>query len=175
MIFAIALSGIFLLLIGVSNSNKFRFYGLMTALICTVLSIELIAKVNGLTLGVLAALTIISLPFIRIKLYDIIGWLLITLPCIFWLGTQEFVDGFAYSHILVAIGVALVCILLFDKQKRQTLCALVLLTSFIVCYASNAYFNAIDIATATAVAVIFAENYALSTDLMTIDSYGTSL
>ncbi|MDE5654219.1 MAG: hypothetical protein K2I46_01245 [Clostridia bacterium] len=175
MALVLILVGIFILLIGIFELKKFQLYALLTALACTVLSIELIADINGLTLYFLTALTLFSLPSISLKLFDIAGCLVITLPCIFWLSTQEFVDGFVYSLTLVALGVALACRLLFDRQKRQTLCALVLLTSFVVCYLSNIYFNAIDILLPFLVAIIFTQNYTRSIDLMTIDSYGTSL
>ncbi|MDE6372369.1 MAG: hypothetical protein K2L61_02385, partial [Clostridia bacterium] len=144
---------------GVYSLKKFQLCGLLTALILTVMSIELIADIDGLTLGALTALTILSLLSITIKIYDIISCALIILPCVFWLGTQEFVDGFAYSHILIALGVALACNLLFDRQKRQTLCALVLLTSFVVCRLSGAYFSAVDIALAFLVAIAISDSF----------------
>ncbi|MDE6475201.1 MAG: hypothetical protein K2L70_08895 [Clostridia bacterium] len=175
MIFIFILTGIFLCLSGFFCLRRFQLYGLLSALILTVLSIELFADIDGLTLGVLTALTVFTLPSKRIKVFDIIGCALIALPCIFWLSTQEFIDGLAYSHILVSLGVTLACNLLFDKQKRQTICALVLLISFVVCAISNVYFNVIDIALAFLIGIIFTTNYTLSIDLMTIDSYGTSL
>ena len=175
MIFILLLSAIFLILSGIFHLKRFQLYGLLTTLIFTVLSIELLMDIDGLTLGVLTALTILSLPPKRIKVFDIIGCALIALPCIFWLGTPEFIDGWEYSHIFVALGTAIACNLLFDKQKRQTLCALVLLTSFVLCAILNAHFNVIDIALAFLIAIIFTTNYTLSFDLMTIDSYGTSL
>ncbi len=170
MIFELILAGIFLLIIGICNLKKFRLYALLAALTCTVLSIELLTDINGLTLGFLTALTLFSLPSIGVKFYDIAWCLAISLPCIFWLSTQEFVDGFAYSLTLVALGVAFACRLLFDKQKRQALCALVLLTSFVICYLSNIYFEVTDILLPFVVAIIFTQNYTRSIDLMTIDS-----
>ncbi|MDE6604994.1 MAG: hypothetical protein K2K85_03105 [Clostridia bacterium] len=190
MIFILILTGVFLILNGVFCLQKFQLYGLLAALIFTVLSIELLADIDGLTLGILTALTLFSLPSKRIKTFDMLGCALIALPCIFWMGTQEFMDGFANSHILVALGVALACNLLFDKQKRQTLCALVLLTSFVVCDLSGAYFSAVDIAFTFLVGIVFTNSYlsstqkplnasvnnhTLSIDLITMDSYGTSL
>ena len=159
------LVGAFLLLIATLGVRKFQLYSLLTALGCCILSIELLADLSGLTLALLSALTLLNLLLIRIKLYDIAGCMAIVLPCTFWLSTQEFVDGFAYSHIIVALGVALASILLFDKKKRQTLCALVLLTSFVICYASNMYFNAIDIATSFLIAVVFTESFDAHTKL----------
>ena len=187
MILVLVLTGIFLILVSVSGVKKFQLYGLLTALIFTVLSIEMLADIDGLTLGVLSALTMLTLPYINMKVYDAIGCIIITLPCLFWLNTQEFVDGFAYSLIFVALGAALACNLLFGKQKRQTLCALVLLTSFVICNLSNVYFSVTDTAFAFLIAMIFSysfeyqrrdfeqdaviqSNQTLSIDLMTIDS-----
>ncbi len=159
MILAVVLSGIYLTLLGVFSLKKFMLYGLLTAFIYTVLSIELLADLDGLTLGILTILTVFSLLTISINIRDIIGCLIIALPCIFWLNTQEFVDGFAYSNTIVALGAAVACNLLFDKQKRQTLCAIVLLTCYIICYASNVYLSVIDLATSFLVAMIFTQNY----------------
>ncbi|MDE7191185.1 MAG: hypothetical protein K2O35_01750 [Clostridia bacterium] len=152
-------TGIFLLLCGALRLKKFQLYGLLTALIFTVMSIELLADIDGLTLGVLTALTLISAMSINIKIYDMISCVVLILPCVFWLSTQEFVDGFAHSHILVALGAAIACNLLFDRQKRQTLCALVLLTSFAVCNLSDAYFNAIDISFAFFVGIALSDGF----------------
>ena len=159
MALVLTIAGIYLVLIGVLNLKKSQLYSLLAALACCVFSIELIANLDGLTIGFLTALTIASLPSIKVNFYDIMGCLIIALPCIFWLNTQEFTDGFAYSHIIVALGVAGVGYLIFDKRKRQTLCALVLLTSYIICYLSKVYFNLIDIVLSFLITIVFAENF----------------
>ena len=133
MAFVLILAIVFLLFTSVLGLKKFQLYCALTTLAYAVLSIEIITRINGLTLIFLTVTTLISLLYLKLKLYDIIGCVTIALPCIFWLSTQEFVDGFAYSHILVALGVALASNLLFDRQKRRTLCALVLLSSMIIC------------------------------------------
>lgn len=157
MAFVLILAVIFLLLTGVLGLKKFQLYCLLTALACTILSIEIITRLDGLTLAFLTVSTVFCLQSINVRLYDTAGCLTIALPCVFWLSTQEFIDGFAYSHIFVALSVAVACNLLFDKQKRQTLCALVLLTSFVICYLSNIYFSVIDIATSFLIAIIFTQ------------------
>ncbi|MDE5755917.1 MAG: hypothetical protein K2I23_02380, partial [Clostridia bacterium] len=167
------LTGIYLTLIGIFNLKKFQLFGLLTAFVFTVLSIELLSDLDGLTLGVLTALCLLSLPSLGIKIYDIIGFVIIALPCIFWLTTQEFVDGSAYSHIFVALGVALASNLLFDKRKRQTLCALVLLTSFVICSLSDVYFSVIDIATSFLIAIVFSEKFEYKFDFAYISAQGT--
>ena len=169
MAFVLILAGIFISLASYLGLKKFQLYCLLTTLACTILSIEILANLQGLTLAFLVALTLLSLPSIGVKLYDMIGCLAIALPCIFWLSTEEFVDGFAYSHIFVALGVALACILLFDKQKRQTLCTLVLLTSFVICSFYGINFNAIEIASAYLIAVVFTESFEKNTRIACLD------
>ena len=159
MAFVLVLGIIFLLFTSALGLKKFQLYCALTTLAYAVLSIEIITRINGLTLIFLTVTILLSLPYLKLKLYDIIGCAAIALPCIFWLSTQEFVDGFAYSHIFVASGVALASNLLFDRQKRRTLCALALLSSMIICRSYGVYLNAIDVVTATLIAVILTENY----------------
>ena len=170
----IAITSAFLFLTAMFYTRGFRLYVLPVILLYVAVSIEFIADVNGLTFAALTVFISIRMAYLRLKIFDIAALILVTLPCVFWLNTREFTDGFVYSYVLTALGLAIACNLLFEKQKRQTLCALALLMSLFICRISQNPIYVADVVSAFAVAMIFTQNYTLTTDSMTIDSYGTS-
>lgn len=76
------------------------------------------------------------LPFFaKISFTDILKILLISFIATFWLTTAEFIDGFAYSQILIALGVAIASFLLFSPDNRQYCSLLSMLLPYAIIFA----------------------------------------
>lgn len=177
----ILLAASYLATLMIFSREKFLYSMVCATLFFAASAMEISMKIENFLLSATAIAALTATAFSPLKARDIACCAILALVGAFWLGMQEFVDGFVCSHALVAVFLALISRLLSDNKKRRTLCVSALLTSYVMRIISGDAFYVADIATAIAVAIIFTHDadleisrQTLSTDFITIDSYGTS-
>ncbi|MDE5549588.1 MAG: hypothetical protein K2J13_04990 [Clostridia bacterium] len=135
------------------SADRFIVNGVVFVVFCSVAVISILTANEYLFFLIVALATATVLPFFaKISIMDIIKILLITLISSFWLTIEEFVDGFAYSHIWVAIGVVIASALLFSPDNRQFCALIATLLSYSLVYAVGANADLQSIVLAIAIA-----------------------
>ncbi|MDE6758862.1 MAG: hypothetical protein K2J89_06290 [Clostridia bacterium] len=138
----LALSITYLILTLIYSSERFIIEAALFIIMGCFYTVSLLASSNDLFLTAAAILTAIILPLrVKLSFFDIVKVCLIAFTAIFWLGTSEFVDGYAYSQLFVALGVALASILIFAPEKRQILAFATMLLSYGLIYTTGSYID----------------------------------
>lgn len=135
----LALSIAYLILTLIFSSERFIVESSLFILLSCAFAISLLTSNDKFFFAVTALSTATILPFyVKISFLDILKICLISFTAIFWLSTAEFVDGYAYSQIWVAIGIVLASTLFFSTSNRQYCALVATLLSYAMIYAVGA-------------------------------------
>ena len=130
------LSLVYLILTMIFSADRFIVNAVVFVMLCSLATISMLTANEYLFLTTATLVTATILPFfVKITITDILEILLISLIAVFWLTTDEFVDGYAYSQIWVAIGITIASVLIFSPQNRQYCALLATLLSYAMTYA----------------------------------------
>ncbi|MBD5100834.1 MAG: hypothetical protein HDT29_06205 [Clostridiales bacterium] len=130
------LSIAYLILSLIFSPDRFIVGAVVFVVFCSVATISMLTANERILLLAVAIATATALPFFaKISFADIFKISLIALIATFWLTTDEFIDGFAYSYLWVALGIVIASALLFARDNRRYCALVATLISYAMTYA----------------------------------------
>ena len=130
----LALSISYLILTLIFSSDEFIVQGVAFIALGSIYIISLMIENYNLFLLPSTIFTTALLIYKKFAISDVIKVLFISYIAIFWLSTAEFMDGYVYSYLLVAICVAFVSNIIFTAENRRTLALISILLPYLFIY-----------------------------------------